>query len=278
MTSPAAPPNTAALQTRFTRLRYGPPASAIVPSSPPVAGSTPSVPWPSRARHRQRHADRERRADHLRPRHRRPAAAAPPRPASSGTTTSRTRPAQVRHRAPISSSPRTTIRTSIPWSRTGRPVTAPSAASVSRGRVPAWRIPGIWSAWPRTTAICGTRPSAAELTANGAELPRLDHGGPGTPRRAGVPAQGDADAHRGGAAGVAAAVAWPPRRRWPRSAGPTARCGPNSVPAGPASPRSTWYEPDQTVAFWIRRMALETVDPPDRRRTGGRPARHPVPD
>ena len=47
MASPAAPPNTAALQTRFTRLRYGPPASAIVPSSPPVAGSTPSVPRPA---------------------------------------------------------------------------------------------------------------------------------------------------------------------------------------------------------------------------------------
>jgi hypothetical protein len=47
MVSPAAPPNTAALQTRFTRLRYGPPASAIVPSSPPVAGSTPSVPRPA---------------------------------------------------------------------------------------------------------------------------------------------------------------------------------------------------------------------------------------
>jgi uncharacterized protein (TIGR03083 family) len=27
----------------------------------------------------------------------------------------------------------------------------------------------------------------------------------------------------------------------------------------PASPTPTWYEPDQTVAFWIRRMAQETV-------------------
>jgi uncharacterized protein (TIGR03083 family) len=27
----------------------------------------------------------------------------------------------------------------------------------------------------------------------------------------------------------------------------------------PASPALTWYEPDQTVAFWIRRMAQETV-------------------
>ncbi|MFK3981463.1 maleylpyruvate isomerase family mycothiol-dependent enzyme [Micromonospora sp. NPDC050397] len=27
----------------------------------------------------------------------------------------------------------------------------------------------------------------------------------------------------------------------------------------PGSPAYTWYEPDQTVAFWIRRMALETV-------------------
>src|SRR2546430_2343380 len=35
MASPAAPPDTAALQSRFTRLRCGPPASASVPSSPP---------------------------------------------------------------------------------------------------------------------------------------------------------------------------------------------------------------------------------------------------
>ena len=27
----------------------------------------------------------------------------------------------------------------------------------------------------------------------------------------------------------------------------------------PASPTPTWYEPDQTVGFWIRRMAQETV-------------------
>jgi uncharacterized protein (TIGR03083 family) len=27
----------------------------------------------------------------------------------------------------------------------------------------------------------------------------------------------------------------------------------------PSSPAFTWYEPDQTVAFWIRRMAQETV-------------------
>ena len=47
MTRPAAPPNTAALQTRFTRLRYGPPVSAIVPRIPPIAGSTPRARWPS---------------------------------------------------------------------------------------------------------------------------------------------------------------------------------------------------------------------------------------
>jgi uncharacterized protein (TIGR03083 family) len=28
---------------------------------------------------------------------------------------------------------------------------------------------------------------------------------------------------------------------------------------GPGQPALTWYEPDQTVAFWIRRMAQETV-------------------
>jgi uncharacterized protein (TIGR03083 family) len=28
---------------------------------------------------------------------------------------------------------------------------------------------------------------------------------------------------------------------------------------GPGQPAPTWYDPDQTVAFWIRRMALETV-------------------
>ena len=47
MASPAAPPNTAALPTRLTRLRYGPPVSAIVPRIPPIAGSTPSVPRPA---------------------------------------------------------------------------------------------------------------------------------------------------------------------------------------------------------------------------------------
>ena len=47
MARPAAPPNTAALQTRFTRLGYGPSVSAIVPSNPPIAGSTPREPLPS---------------------------------------------------------------------------------------------------------------------------------------------------------------------------------------------------------------------------------------
>ena len=36
-----------ALLTRLTRLRYGPPVSAIVLSRPPIAGSTPSVPLPA---------------------------------------------------------------------------------------------------------------------------------------------------------------------------------------------------------------------------------------
>src|SRR6201999_3325814 len=27
----------------------------------------------------------------------------------------------------------------------------------------------------------------------------------------------------------------------------------------PRSPAATWYEPEQTVGFWIRRMAQETV-------------------
>ena len=45
--SPAAPPNTAAELTRLTRFRYEPPVSTIVPCSPPVAGSTPSVPLPA---------------------------------------------------------------------------------------------------------------------------------------------------------------------------------------------------------------------------------------
>ena len=27
----------------------------------------------------------------------------------------------------------------------------------------------------------------------------------------------------------------------------------------PTDPTPTWYDPDQTVAFWIRRMAQETV-------------------
>jgi hypothetical protein len=45
--SPAAPPPTAAVPTRLTRCRYEPPASTMVPSRPPMAGSTPSVPLPS---------------------------------------------------------------------------------------------------------------------------------------------------------------------------------------------------------------------------------------
>ena len=44
-----------------------------------------------------------------------------------------------------------------------------------------------------------------------------------------------------------------------RSAGPTARCGREFRTRGPGQPAPTWYEPDQTVAFWIRRMAQETV-------------------
>ena len=58
------------------------------------------------------------------------------------------------------------------------------------------------------------------------------------------------------------AAARPGRRgaAGPARPGPTARAeGRNSAHASPGSPALTWYEPDQTVAFWIRRMAQETV-------------------
>jgi uncharacterized protein (TIGR03083 family) len=46
----------------------------------------------------------------------------------------------------------------------------------------------------------------------------------------------------------------------------------------PADPTPTWYEPDQTVAFWIRRMAQETViHRIDAEQTAGLPVT-PVPD
>jgi len=46
----------------------------------------------------------------------------------------------------------------------------------------------------------------------------------------------------------------------------------------PADPTPTWYEPDQTVAFWIRRMAQETViHRIDAEQTAGLPVT-PVPE
>ena len=46
----------------------------------------------------------------------------------------------------------------------------------------------------------------------------------------------------------------------------------------PASPTPTWYEPDQTVGFWIRRMAQETViHRIDAEQAAGLPST-PVPD
>ena len=46
----------------------------------------------------------------------------------------------------------------------------------------------------------------------------------------------------------------------------------------PADPTPTWYEPDQTVAFWIRRMAQETViHRIDAEQAAGLPVTH-VPD
>ena len=47
MARPTAPPNTAAELTRLTRCRYEPPVSAIVPSSPPMAGRIPIAALPS---------------------------------------------------------------------------------------------------------------------------------------------------------------------------------------------------------------------------------------
>jgi hypothetical protein len=42
------------------------------------------------------------------------------------------------------------------------------------------------------------------------------------------------------------------------STGPTPGCAPSSPPAS-RDPAGSWYTPDQTVGFWIRRMAQETV-------------------
>src|ERR1700677_2634960 len=47
MVSPVPPPSSTAALTRLTRVRYGPPVSARVPSSPPMAGSTPIDPRPA---------------------------------------------------------------------------------------------------------------------------------------------------------------------------------------------------------------------------------------
>ena len=47
MARPTAPPNTPTALIRSTRLRYEPPRSVIVPSSPPVAGSKPMLGLPT---------------------------------------------------------------------------------------------------------------------------------------------------------------------------------------------------------------------------------------
>ena len=105
------------------------------------------------------------------------------------------------------------------------------------------RIPGTRSARPRTTATCATRPWAAELTANVPSRPGwtvadlVRHVAQvylhkGAPMRTGEEPEE-----------VAAAFAGRLRRRWPRSAGLTARCAPSSAPAGPGLPALTWYDP-----------------------------------
>src|SRR5580692_6119884 len=43
---PAAPPNTAAVPTRRSRVAYAPPLSTTMPSSPPMAISSPNTRWP----------------------------------------------------------------------------------------------------------------------------------------------------------------------------------------------------------------------------------------
>src|SRR5580693_9056154 len=43
---PAAPPNTAAVPTRRSRVAYAPPLSTTMPSSPPMAISNPIARWP----------------------------------------------------------------------------------------------------------------------------------------------------------------------------------------------------------------------------------------
>ena len=222
MARPAAPPS-AALPTRFTRLRYGPPVSAIVPSIPPIAGSTPSVPWPSAS-----DADSGTQI------------ASTARIISGqgtgvrfGRTTSASQSGTTAARTAAARSPtvlvRARLRSSLSAaahhlfsSRTGV-VTAspPRPATLGHGRVPPWTIPGIWSAFPPTTAICGTRPRPP----NSPRRCRAVPAGPwptwsSTSPRSTCTRRPSCEPARTRSRGRR--PAWPPRRRWPCSAGPTA--------------------------------------------------------
>src|SRR5690348_8328347 len=266
MASPAAPPNTAALQTRFTRLRYGPPASANVPSSPPVAGSTPSEPRPaandtdrgtqiaSAARAISGHGTGARRGRTISASH-------------SGTTTALNGRRDRTAAAPLIA----VRRTRLFWPRTGE-VTAPArpraVAEYRHGGFPVSAVPGRGLRRPARRGV-GRRAHRDR-----AELPRLDSVRPGASRRGGIPAQGDADARGGGAGRVAAAVAG--RRGAAGRAGPGLRRAARRIPHPRARPgRADLVRPRPDGGLLDPQDGAGDGDPPDRRRAGGRPARHP---
>jgi len=113
--------------------------------------------------------------------------------------------------------------------------------------------------------------TAVELTAKVPSCSRLTVRRPGAPRRGGVPAQGDHHAHRGGAAGVAAARAG---RRAPLAALGRPRRAARGIPPprGPALPHADLVRPRSDGGVLDPPDGPGDGDPPDRRRTSGRPA------
>ena len=92
-------------------------------------------------------------------------------------------------------------------------------------------------------------------------VPGLDGGRRGPAHGHGLPAQGrldpgrrDADARLGVAAGARCAP--PSRGRCSRT--PTGSWWSSSTSHAPGDHAATWWPPDQTVGFWLRRMAHET--------------------
>jgi hypothetical protein len=141
MASPTAPPNTPTTLTRLTRLRYEPPRSVSVPSSPPMAGSRPIVGLPTA--NPTASGTQMASAARIMSGHGSGAGFGRISSASqSGTTAARTAAARVRKMARLRSSLIAAHLLAVDFSTERSLVTASSPELAARGNVAAWTSPG----------------------------------------------------------------------------------------------------------------------------------------